>query len=126
VLANAGYAALVWLGVRAFGLNGTGIAFFVLYVVHFTVVYFLVRHLTGFRLSAANRQLALLYMPLVAIIFVAGSVLPLAGAVALGVVVTVPTGIYSLKMLCALVPMERLPRAAQKLIRFFRLAPANV
>jgi antigen flippase len=126
VLANGGYAALVWGGVLLFGLKGTGIAFFALYLVHFSVVYALVRHLTGFRWSAANRQLALLFMPLVALIFAGWYVLPPMGAVILGAVVTVPTGVYSLKTVCTLIPMERLPRIAQRLIRFLRLSPANV
>jgi antigen flippase len=90
------------------------------------VVYALVRHLTGFRWSGANRQLALLFMPLVALIFAGWYVLPPMGAVILGAVVTVPTGVYSLKTVCTLIPMERLPRIAQRLIRFLRLSPANV
>src|SRR5439155_6804368 len=66
ILANAGYAGLAWLGVRVFGLKGTGIAFFALYLVHFIVVYLLVRRLSGFRWSVSNRQLAFLFMPLIA------------------------------------------------------------
>jgi antigen flippase len=126
VLANAGYAGLVWAGVQVFGLKGTGIAFFALYLIHFTVVYLIVRRLSGFRWSSSNRQLALLFIPLVGVIFIGWYLLPLAGAVILGTVVTLPTGIYSLKLLCTLVPLDRLPRAAQKLVRLFRLAPANV
>jgi hypothetical protein len=40
--------------------------------------------------------------------------------------VTFLAGIYSLKTLCALIPLERLPAIAQKLVRLFRLAPADV
>jgi PST family polysaccharide transporter len=126
VLVNGGYAGLVWLGVKWFGLKGTGIAFFGTYLIHFSVVYWLVRRLTGFRWSASNRQLALLFAPLVAIIFAGRYLLPPAAAMVLGSAVTLPTGVYALKQLCTMIPMERLPRAAQKLARFFRLSPVNI
>jgi hypothetical protein len=44
---------------------------------------------------------------------------------ALGVVATLLAEIYSLKTLCALIPLERLPRIAQRIIVLFRLAPSN-
>ena len=43
----------------------------------------------------------------------------------LGVLLTVLTGIYSVKILCTLVPLERLPKALRKIISFFRLAPPD-
>jgi enterobacterial common antigen flippase len=124
VLANAGYAAFVWVGVEAFGLQGTGIAFFALYLVHFSVVYLVVRQLTAFRWSAPNRQLALLFVPLVAVVF-GGWYLPSsAAALMIGVAATLASGIYSLRTLCRLLPLERLPQAAQKIIRLLRLTPS--
>jgi hypothetical protein len=46
-------------------------------------------------------------------------------AMGLAAAVTLPAGMYSVKVLCRLVPVERLPRAAQRLIRWFRLQPAQ-
>jgi hypothetical protein len=43
----------------------------------------------------------------------------------LGMTLTVLTGIYSLRTLCTLVPLERFPKPAQTMILFFRLAPPN-
>ena len=37
--------------------------------------------------------------------------------------ITVGAGIYSLKTVLALLPLDRLPRPLQKLIVFFKLAP---
>jgi PST family polysaccharide transporter len=122
VLANAGYAAFVWVGVKIFGLQGTGIAFFALYLLHFSVVYLVVRRLTAFRWSAPNCQLALLFAPLVAVVFL----LPPAAALIVGSAATMASGIYSLRTLCRLLPLERLPQAAQKMVRLLRLTPSNI
>jgi PST family polysaccharide transporter len=125
LLVNAGYVGLVWLGVRAFGLRGTGIAFLGMYLVHFVVVYLIVSRLSGFRWTAPNRQLALIFGPLVAVVFAGWYLLPPAAAVGLGALVTLPAGYYSLKSLCAMIPMERLPRVVRKLAGLLRLHPAN-
>jgi len=123
LISNSGYAGLVWLCVHFFGLLGSGIAFFLLYVFHSVAVYFIARHLTGFSWSAANRQLALMFAPLVALVFAGGYLLPRIPAAILGLVVTIPVAIYSAKTLFRLIPFERLPRPAQKVIRMLRLAP---
>src|SRR5262249_75409 len=107
------------------GVRGAGIAFFALYILHSVAVYVIARRLTGFHWSLANRQLAFLFVPLVAIVFAAGYLLSPIPAAILGIVFTIPTAIYSLRTLCRLVPLERLPRSAQKMIRLLRLAPAN-
>jgi enterobacterial common antigen flippase len=79
--------------------------------------------LSGFRWSVANRQLALLFVPLVAAVFVGWYLLPGTAAVILGAAVTLITSIYSLKKLCTLIPMEKFPGPVQKMLLFFRLAP---
>lgn len=124
LLTNSGYAGLIWVCVHFFGLLGSGIAFFILYLCHSVTVYLLARHLTGFSWSAANRQLALLFAPLVAVVFAGWYFLPQIPAAILGMVVTVPIAIYSARTLFKLVPFERLPRVVQKIIRLLRLGPA--
>jgi PST family polysaccharide transporter len=125
LVSNLVNVCLVWVGVIEFGLKGTGIAFFALYVVYWIGVYLIVRRLTGFRWSAANQRVSLLFLPLVAVVFVSWYFPCHPVAMALGAIVTVLTGIYSLKTLCALVPLERFPKPAQKMILFFRLASPN-
>ncbi len=124
LLAATGYAAFVWVGVRLFGAPGTGIGFFAMQLMHSVVVYFIVHRLSGFRWSPASRQLGLLFLPLVVVVFATGSLLPPLAAAIFGLAVTLPAGFYSIRMLCRLVPLERLPRPAQKLIRLLRLAPS--
>jgi enterobacterial common antigen flippase len=125
VLGNAAYVGFVWVGVLKFRLTGAGIAFFATYILSLSVNYLIARRLSGFRWSPASRRLACLFFPLIAAVFTAQYKLSAPAAIALGVVATLVTGVYSLKTLCALVPLERLPRAAQKMIVLFRLAPSN-
>jgi PST family polysaccharide transporter len=119
LFSNLAYAAFVWLGVRLFGIKGTGVAFFALYVLNFFVVWIVVKRLNGFEWSPENRRLGLLFIPLVVFVFVGSYLLPPMWAVVLGVVVTLPTGIYSLKTLCKLIPVERFPRVARGGVRWF-------
>jgi PST family polysaccharide transporter len=125
LFSNAFYAGLLWLGLLLFGLPGTGIAFFVSCLVNVGVVYAIARHMTGFHWSRANRRLALLFLPLVAAVFAAGELLNPIPAAVVGLALTAPAGYYALKMLCKLVPLTRLPRAARKVVRLLRLAPAG-
>ena len=124
---NLLYIFLFWLGLRMFGLMGAGIAFFSMYAAYLLCIYMIVRQISGFRWSAANRQLALFFLPVVTLVFVSRYFLPNPVVITLGAMMTMGIGIYSLKILCTLVPLERFPSAARKMILFFRLAspPAN-
>ena len=122
LLTNTLFVGLVWAGLNVFGLTGTGMAFFAMYAAYWFGIYLVVRRLSGFRWSPANRQLALVFLPVVALVFVSRMFLPYWAAVTLGVVLTLAAGVYSIKMLCTLVPLERFPKAVQKVILFFRLA----
>ncbi|HEY3932938.1 MAG TPA: O-antigen translocase [Verrucomicrobiae bacterium] len=125
VICNATYVGLIWIGILKFGLKGAGMAFFGVYIVSLSLNYLIVRRLSGFQWSVANRRLALLFVPLIAAVFTAWYVLPHLVAAVLGAVATVATGIYSLKTLCTLIPLERFPQSARRIIIFFRLASPN-
>ena len=126
VICNAVYVGLIWIGILKFGLKGAGMAFFGVYIVSLILNYIIVRRLSGFQWSAANRRLALLFAPLIAAIFIAWYVLPHPVAAVLGAAATLTTGIYSLKTLCTLIPLERFPQPARRMIIFFRLASPNI
>lgn len=125
LLSNVVGVGLFWFGILIFGLKGAGIAFFGLYVLYGIAIFMVVRRLSGFRWSAANRQLVFFFIPLVAAIFGAGYFLPRWLEVTFGVVATFLTGIYSAKKLCDLVPLERFPKLAQKAFVFLRLASSK-
>jgi PST family polysaccharide transporter len=122
---NLVYLGLVWLGVMMYRLPGAGMAFFGSYVVYWLGIYLIVRRLSGFRWSTTNLRLAAIFLPGIAAVFVGWYFLSHIAAAILGVTLTLLTGIYSLRTLCALVPLERFPKLAQKIILFFRLAPPN-
>jgi PST family polysaccharide transporter len=107
---------LSWICVRSFGLNGAGIAFFGSYVFHGLMIYQIVRRLYGFRWSAANRQIGLLYLSLTAVVFCGFHVLPHLWAITVGALVTFISGVYSLRVLLNLVSLERIPKPMLRLL----------
>ena len=96
-----------------------------MYAAYWLGVYLIVRRLSGFRWSAANRQLALVFLPVVTLVFVSRYFLPNPAAIAVGALLTIAVGIYSLKILCTLVPLERFPGPVRKMILFFKLGIAG-
>ena len=84
-------------------------AFFGLYVWHSILIYVIVRKLTGFRWSAANRRHALLFLPASGLVFLMFSILPLWTATLIGFVAVALCGLYSLRMLIDLLPPESVP-----------------
>lgn len=84
-------------------------AFFGLYVWHSILIYVIVRRLTGFRWSAANRRHTLLFLPASGLVFSALLVLPPWSAMVIGSVAVALSGLYSLHMLIELLPPESVP-----------------
>lgn len=121
---TAANIGLSWWGVRHFGLVGAGVAFFGSYVLHGLMVYPIVRRQTGFRWTAANWTSGLLFLVPLAIAFAGFQLLPLGSATALGLVLTLGSGLYSVFALARLVPADRLPRRIQRLFQRGTLRPA--
>ena len=123
--AHASQLGFAWLGVHFFGLNGTGIAFFAGYAFYWVLIYLIVRSVSGFRWSPANKKIGLWFVSLITLVFVGWYFLPRPIMVIGGAVITLVTGIYSLKILCTLVPLERFPKPVRRLLVLLRLVPAN-
>jgi PST family polysaccharide transporter len=119
------HLGLAWVWVKAFGLNGAAMAFFGSYVFHTFVVYFIARRISGFRWSGENRRLTLLVLPLIGLVFVGFRVLPGWAATGLGALATLGLSVFSLKVLCRLVPLGRLPLSVRLMLIRLRLAPAG-
>ncbi len=119
---------LAWTCVNFFGLNGAGIAFFGSYVFHVFLIYPVARLLSGFAWSPANRWTGLFFGSLIAIVFCGFYVLPVLWAYAVGTSALVLSTVYSVRVLCKLVPLNEIPRPARLLIVKFGLtstAPAT-
>jgi PST family polysaccharide transporter len=110
IAATVVHVGLAWLLVAVFGVAGAGMAFFGLYVWHGVLIYVIVRRLSGFEWSAENRRTALLFLPLIGLVFVGLYVLPFWLATGLGTAGVLATGTYSARMLADLDPDGRVSR----------------
>lgn len=117
------YAALAWICVSAFGLNGAGIAFFSYCVFHGLLHYPVVNRLSGFRWSAENYRAGLLFAVLIGAACFGFHLLPALAADLLGALATLISAVYSWNVLLTLVPWERIPRSMRRVISALGLAP---
>ena len=115
---------LAWVGVRSFGLNGAGIAFFGSYVFHGFLIYPIVRRLSGFRWSRANLETGVIFLSLVGLVFYGFYVLPPFIAAGIGALAAVLSGIYSIRVLLNLVSLDQIPHPVKKLLTRLGLVPS--
>ena len=107
---------LAWICVTSFGLNGAGIAFFGSYIFHAFLIYPIVRRLSGFRWSTANKRTGLFFLTLIAVVFCGCYVLPLIWAASVGTLAAVVSGAYSIRVLLTLTPLHEIPRFMRRLL----------
>jgi antigen flippase len=110
VAATLVHVGLAWLLVTRFGVNGSGAAFFGLYVWHGVLMYAIVQRLSGFHWSAPNRKLGLIFIPLTGLVFAGFYLLPAWLATTAGVLAVALSGIYSVHTLLELLPLDSVPR----------------
>jgi len=116
---------LAWICVTSFGLNGAGIAFFGSYIFHAFLIYPIVRLLSGFRWSTANKQTGLLFLSLIAVVFCGCYVLPLIWATSVGTLAVLVSSVYSIRVLLKLTPLHAIPRPMRRLLVGFGLVPST-
>jgi enterobacterial common antigen flippase len=107
---------LAWTSVTWWGLNGAGIAFFLAYVAHWIIVYPITRKLSGFRWSRENKEFGTASLVLIGIVFAGFYVLPLWGAATFGILGTLASAIYSLRVLERLLDSDDLSRPMRWLL----------
>jgi PST family polysaccharide transporter len=116
------HVGLAFVLVGRFGLAGATMAFFGLYIWHAILIYAIVHRLTGFRWSAANQRTGLLFLPLIGAVFCGFFLLPVWVATTFGLVAALASGIYSLREVCKLVPLDRVPRVARDVLAWCRIS----
>ena len=116
---------LSWTLIRYFGVNGAGIAFFGSYVFHGLLVYPIVRKLSGFRWSAANVQTGLIFLFMIAAVFCGFYLFPFFVATGIGTLAVILSGIYSLRVVVNLIPLDRIPQPLAWLVVRFGLVRSN-
>jgi O-antigen/teichoic acid export membrane protein len=119
------HLGLAWFCVKWFRSAGAGIAFFGSYLFHVLLIYPIVRRLTGFQWSAANRKIMFLFLPLIGAVFSGFYLLPRWAAISAGTVAAAASGIFSIRILARLVHMHKIPRPIRQWLVRFRLAPAD-
>jgi PST family polysaccharide transporter len=112
--ANVLHLLLIWLAIHHFGLLGTGIAFFGLYVFYLFFVYAIVRSLSGFAWSKSNMLLGMIIAPSVFLVFLFMHFLPSVWGIAFGLFSTIAMGFFCLKRLHNLIGSPLLPRLVAK------------
>jgi antigen flippase len=111
---------LAWVCVRSLGLNGAGIAFFGSYLFYGLLLYPIVHRLSGFRWSAANKRLGVISFSLITVVFCGFYVLPFLWAACVGILATLLSGLYSVRVLSKYVSLDRLPAPIRRLLSPFR------
>ncbi|MDH7599254.1 MAG: O-antigen translocase [Sedimentisphaerales bacterium] len=100
---NLVHVGFIWLGLRLFGLIGTGIAFFVLYVTYTAGIFAVVNRISGFRWSAANIRIGLSLMAVIGSAFLLPYLLPEGFALMVNAVLTIGVTAWCLREVYALV-----------------------
>lgn len=116
---------LAWICVEYFGLTGAGIAFFGSYIFHGILIYAVVSRLSGFRWSAENGQTGLLFLLLIAAVFCGFYVLPFYVAACAGIIATIASGMYSIRVLATLVSFDQIPYLLQRFLVLFGFTPSQ-
>jgi PST family polysaccharide transporter len=109
------YVVLGWVGLRLFGLPGTGMAFLGLYMFHWCLMYAVVRRISGFAFSPANIRLSILGTTAAALTFCARQMLAEPWATTIGCTLASATGIYTMWALVRLVGIDNINQYLQKL-----------
>jgi len=111
--------ALTWMAVNRMGLMGAGYAFAGTEVFHALMTYLIVRRLSGFRWSPANRALGIRFLLSIVAVLMAFLALPQGPAVVFGLLVTFLSGIYALLGLVRVVSSSRLPPVVRRVVSIF-------
>lgn len=115
------YVALGWIGLKLFGLRGTGMAYLGLYAFHWCLTYIVVWRISRFVLSPVNVRLSLLGVATCGIALGARLTLPEPWATLIGCALALGTGVYTLRILIQLVGIDKITsRLRRARLSFFR------
>jgi len=117
------YLALGFGLVRALGIDGAGVAFFISYLFHCLLVYPVVRRLTGFRWSAVNLRLGIASLGAIGLVFCSYYVLPFWASTTLGCLAVLLSSLHSARALARLVSADRVPDRVRRWLAWLPFAP---
>ncbi len=104
--ANVANVGLIWIGISLFGLEGTGMAFFILYIFYTPMILAVVHYLSGFVWSPANLRLGFILTFCVMVTFLLPYFMHQRAATAMGAALTLGMSAYCLRTLYLLVGLQ--------------------
>jgi antigen flippase len=110
------HVSLAKLCLNRFGLMGAGMGFFGSYVFHAFVIYHIVRRLSGFRWSAINKKLGLIYVLTIGVVFSEVQFLPFPLAGLIGTIVAILSSFYSIRVLLAIISLDHIPAVFRRIL----------
>jgi len=102
---NVVYLGILWFGLPEFGLVITGVGFFIAYIAHIVVVYFVARKLIDFKIELRNLWLFLSLLVSVVIIY-ATSIIATYISYMVGLFLAMSVGFYSFRRLNTLMNLS--------------------
>jgi PST family polysaccharide transporter len=114
LFANCVHLGLVWFGIQYFGLPGTGMAFFGMYVFYGFLVYWNVRIHYDFTLSFKSIRILSIIATTTGMGFIGPNYLPEQACLIVNVCITVGIGLYSIKSLIDMTGTEIIQNLLRK------------
>lgn len=115
-LFNVLHLLLIAVGLRAIGIEGVAVSFFIMYIGYTYCVYLVARRLTEFAWSTSCRKVTWICMSTIVASFLFAKILPTGTEIALGALLTAGTTLYCLRGLVQRVGAQhRLARAAGRI-----------
>jgi PST family polysaccharide transporter len=107
---SVSHVIFLFIGLKLFGLPGSGMAFFEGCMFHWGLVVIVVKRISGFSWSRDNTLLAAWMLPLVALTFGASMWLPAVSSQIVGMVIATICSYFSVRLLVRKVPDNRIAR----------------
>ncbi|MDB5536676.1 MAG: hypothetical protein JWQ65_1551 [Devosia sp.] len=117
VAATVLQVGLTWVLLHTVGLAGAGIAFVALYAWHGLLMYYLVRRISGFRMTQEYLLLMGLFVGLTGLVLLAVELLPFWPGLVVALIGTAIGSWFSLAQLVRLVPQQWIPNQLRPIIR---------
>jgi enterobacterial common antigen flippase len=114
------YMVSSWFCLKWFGLVGAGVAFFVMYLFNWLIVWIVVRRSFGYTWSNASCRLAASIAPAICISFLIPFWLPELWSMIIGGFITVLVGLLCMQRLFKLIDCSRLPVPLNAMARWLR------
>lgn len=115
--------ALAYSLIPRLGLRGAGITYCLSYCFHCLMIWAVVHRLSGFTWSRENVRVGSVSIALIVGAFLSAIALPATVAIPLGAVILLLSVVYSSRILTTMVPMERVPPIAKRLLTACHLMP---